>query len=240
MERATEDLLSVFVELVADNAVASISYTGGTCDTFTASKLNRCETSLSGLESAAKRNHKERNERVDFGDTFLNLVTMIRKRGTGCLYQRGEVWWLKYYVYGEARCESSRTTDRDLAEKLLAARVAGIIPTGEDAIASIVKGLARREDTSQGTVGTVSELIVAAHLLNCGYDVFRSMSPHASCDLVALKGGRTIKIEAKTAEMKSGRIIHPTIRNRGCYDVLALVVRNREIIFDPPLEDHPQ
>src|ERR1035441_4277889 len=43
-----------------------------------------------------------------------------RPRGSGSIYQNGSaVWWVKFYVRGIARRESSHSTDRKVAERLL-------------------------------------------------------------------------------------------------------------------------
>jgi len=44
------------------------------------------------------------------------------RRGDGTLYQRGDVWWIKFYVHGRAHYESSRSTDKDVARALLDTR----------------------------------------------------------------------------------------------------------------------
>ena len=44
------------------------------------------------------------------------------RRGDGTLYQRGSVWWVKFYVHGRAHYESSRSSDRDVALRLLDTR----------------------------------------------------------------------------------------------------------------------
>jgi hypothetical protein len=52
---------------------------------------------------------------------------------------------------------------------------------------------------SPGTAGAVSELRVACYLLNLGWDVFRSLSPNGSTDLVAIKGrSRVLRIQVKS------------------------------------------
>jgi integrase len=51
---------------------------------------------------------------------------MRRPKGTGCVYQRGEVWWLKYSRYGKPYRESANTTDKRKAEKKLRIRLAEI------------------------------------------------------------------------------------------------------------------
>jgi len=50
-----------------------------------------------------------------------------RPRGSGSIYQNGSaVWWVKFYVRGIARRESSHSTDRKAAEKLLKRRLAEV------------------------------------------------------------------------------------------------------------------
>jgi integrase len=46
---------------------------------------------------------------------------------TGSLYRRGRIWWMAYVVDGTQRCESSGTTNKRLAQKILNLRVAEII-----------------------------------------------------------------------------------------------------------------
>src|SRR5271155_5227095 len=51
-----------------------------------------------------------------------------RPKGTGSVYQRPDspVWWLKYSRHGRAYRESSQTTDKRKAEKMLRNRLAEI------------------------------------------------------------------------------------------------------------------
>lgn len=51
---------------------------------------------------------------------------MRRPKGTGCVYQRGNVWWLKYSRYGKSYRESAETTDKEKAKKKLKIRLAEI------------------------------------------------------------------------------------------------------------------
>lgn len=51
---------------------------------------------------------------------------MSRPKGTGCVYQRGDVWWLKYSRYGKSYRESTHTSDKRKAEKMLRIRLAEI------------------------------------------------------------------------------------------------------------------
>ncbi len=59
----------------------------------------------------------------------------------------------------------------------------------------------RRENFSTSTKGAISELVVAADLLDRGYSVFRSVSPNSPIDLVVLKSGRLQKVEVKTGKI---------------------------------------
>jgi len=50
-----------------------------------------------------------------------------RERGTGSLFHNGSnIWWFKFYVRGIPRRESSHSTDRKVAEKLLRRRLAEV------------------------------------------------------------------------------------------------------------------
>jgi integrase len=50
-----------------------------------------------------------------------------RMRGTGHVYQRGNVYWVKYSRNGKAFAESAKTNDREKAEKFLQRRLAQVI-----------------------------------------------------------------------------------------------------------------
>lgn len=45
------------------------------------------------------------------------------KHGSGSIYRRGKVWWLKYYVNKQSVYESAETTDRTEARRRLQAKV---------------------------------------------------------------------------------------------------------------------
>ena len=49
-----------------------------------------------------------------------------------------------------------------------------------------------------GTVGAISELLVAGDLLKKGYGVFRSVSPSCYCDILAIKNGEISEVEVRT------------------------------------------
>jgi hypothetical protein len=50
-----------------------------------------------------------------------------------------------------------------------------------------------------GTVGAIAELRVSADLLARGYEVFRALSSHCSCDLAVLKNNQLQRVEVRTA-----------------------------------------
>lgn len=90
---------------------------------------------------------------------------------------------------------------------------------------------------NNSSIGAVGELKVCADLLIKGYEVFRAMSPSSSCDILALKNGRILRIEVRTArKIKTGEIQFPgTLKDVGRSDHFAAVGRN-EIHYFPPLE----
>ena len=71
-------------------------------------------------------------------------------------------------------------------------------------------------------IGAASEAIVAAHLMQRGIPVYRSMSPVASCDLIADFDGTLFRIEVRSVKRdKLGKAIFSPPAER--YDLLALV-----------------
>lgn len=48
------------------------------------------------------------------------------KRRTGHLYQRGSIWWAKYYEGGKPFYESTKTTDHGTAEAFLNRKLVGV------------------------------------------------------------------------------------------------------------------
>lgn len=87
---------------------------------------------------------------------------------------------------------------------------------------------------ASGKIGAVHELWVSADLLARGYEVFRSVSQCASCDLVALRDGQAIRVEVRSAKrsLATGKLDKPiTAKDRGRYDVAAFVERNGRITY---------
>src|SRR5690349_5696091 len=168
-------------------------------------------------------------------------VPTRRPRGTGHIYLRGKTWWCRYYIRGSMYEESCKTPYRAVADAYVLLRLERGAPWRDKDIdqhtaAQLVR-LPDREAACQGRIGAISEMLVSLDLMNKGYEVFRPMSPHACCDIVAIKGKRIVRLEVKTgAELRNGTITKTTIRNRGSFDILATVVRGKRIIYDPTLD----
>ena len=76
-----------------------------------------------------------------------------------------------------------------------------------------------------GAIGAVSELLVCTDLLKQGFDVFRSVSSNAACDLIAANNdGRLCRVEVKSAVTRKGVTRFKRHRlDSSKHDVLALV-----------------
>ena len=85
-----------------------------------------------------------------------------------------------------------------------------------------------------GTMGALAELIVSADLLRQGYEVFRSVSPHASCDIIAHKDEKMLRVEVRTGHKNKSGSVHAS--SKGSYDCRAILVDLEEVIYEPPLE----
>lgn len=84
------------------------------------------------------------------------------------------------------------------------------------------------------TIGAISELIVSAHLLLKGYEVFRAMSPACSCDLIINKAGAMKRIEVRSGYITMGGKVNCPFNHRdiGRSDILAIVVNDgKQIVY---------
>jgi hypothetical protein len=90
---------------------------------------------------------------------------------------------------------------------------------------------------SPGSIGAYCELRVSADLLSRGFDVFRSVSPTSSCDLIAVKEGKCLRVEVRAAR---GTLESPSFykdaKDCGRSDHYAAVLRDG-IVYLPPLPD---
>lgn len=85
---------------------------------------------------------------------------------------------------------------------------------------------ATRMNLATGTVGALAEMAVAVDLLERGYEVFRSVSPAATCDLVVLLGTRSLRVEVRTAYLRGETDLHINIpqKDAGRQDLYGFVV----------------
>lgn len=94
-------------------------------------------------------------------------------------------------------------------------------------------GRLMEDNIPTGTVGAISELRVASHLMSIGLSVFRAMSPQCACDLIVMENkGKTYRVEVKTGYRSpaSGNIVHPKTTNDN-FDFLAVFIRKEDKIF---------
>ena len=79
-------------------------------------------------------------------------------------------------------------------------------------------------------VGAISELLVSADLLGKGYSVYRSVSPAASCDLLAFHGDDLYRVEVTTAGLSSyGKVMIP-VKDASLFNILAVYIRETQLI----------
>lgn len=91
---------------------------------------------------------------------------------------------------------------------------------------------------STGTTGAISELAVATDLLRRGFEVFRSLSPTASCDLAILRGDRFLRVEVKTGYVHPGtrRLVYPKPKANRRFDLYAINTKEG-VHYIPSLAD---
>lgn len=104
----------------------------------------------------------------------------------------------------------------------------------EDVLVNVrdMEGSACTDGVKIGSIGAIAELLVCADLLKQGFDVFRSVSINAACDLIALnQSGQFCRIEVKSAVVRNGGTRFKRHRfDRTKHDVLALVFLRRQQI----------
>jgi hypothetical protein len=81
---------------------------------------------------------------------------------------------------------------------------------------------------SKGTLGAVNEIRVALYMMILGWQLFRSISPNDSVDLVAIKGRTVLKVQVKASF--HGQYKHLRSGNN---DLLAIVTAGDQIRFRP-------
>jgi PD-(D/E)XK endonuclease len=85
------------------------------------------------------------------------------------------------------------------------------------------------------SVGAKSELLVCCDLLSKGYEVFRNVSAHGSCDLIAVKKETILRIEVKTGHIRTSGNIGYSKPYSNKFEVLAVVIPGKKVVYKPEL-----
>jgi len=88
---------------------------------------------------------------------------------------------------------------------------------------------------SPGTCGALGELAVASDLLSRGFEVFKSVSPHAHCDLIAFKNGKLIQIEVTVGRRTPRGKLMFAPHDPTNYEVLAVFLLDGKIEYIPEI-----
>lgn len=94
------------------------------------------------------------------------------------------------------------------------------------------------DGVSGGSVGAAHEMLVCVDLLRKGFEVFRSVSPHSKCDLIARNNGSQYTIEVRTCATRvDGSLsLSKANMNDHYYDIYAAVTRTGGIHYLDPNE----
>ena len=87
-------------------------------------------------------------------------------------------------------------------------------------------------------VGAISELAVCADLMRHGYIVFRSVAPHAACDILCFHQTGTApiyRIEVRSAQRYGGSLRYAAPQGEKRYDIIALCLPSGEVVYKPDL-----
>jgi hypothetical protein len=84
-----------------------------------------------------------------------------------------------------------------------------------------------------GTVGAIGELYVSLWLMRNGWDVYRALSPAASCDIAAIKENRLYRFEVRTGyRNRAGQVCYPKKSIRA-ENVAVVIYPEPELVFLP-------
>lgn len=101
----------------------------------------------------------------------------------------------------------------------------------------VLRNAALAERPTKVAIGNVAEAQVIKDLEMRCFHVFRSVRSSAPCDIIALKGVQTLRIEVKTAvRVESGKITQAGPWNPRASDVRAFVLADGDIVYDPTPE----
>lgn len=79
-----------------------------------------------------------------------------------------------------------------------------------------------------GCVGAIGELLVAADLTAKGCAVFRAVSPHSPCDLIAMRDGKCYRIEVRTGFFLINGSLSYSQKGLERTDVCAVVIHDEK------------
>ncbi len=87
-----------------------------------------------------------------------------------------------------------------------------------------------QRDIHRTTLGAINEYRVCVDLLMKGYEIFKSITPNCSCDLIMLKDNKIKRIEVTSGYRVNGKI-YANKHNKSKYDIMVIVVNN-EILYE--------
>lgn len=89
---------------------------------------------------------------------------------------------------------------------------------------------------SSHTIGCIGEMLVCADLMQKGWDVYRSISPHAPVDLMARRDRKTVAVEVRSGRKKlDGRVVFGKPLREKSWEVIAVVLPDGEIHYQPEM-----
>lgn len=81
----------------------------------------------------------------------------------------------------------------------------------------------KKRGIATGTVGAIGELLVSSDLMTKGYEVYRALSQSSSCDILAIKDNKILKVEVRTGTITlNGKMSYPLSNIKG--DQIAVIV----------------
>ncbi len=171
----------------------------------------------------------------------------MRRKGTqkGSVRKKDGRWYGSFFVYGKkggtVRREVALESDESITRDEARARILAIAQKHNQQISAMSKmhpsvhspkvEFCVPAGTSPQSRGAIGELVVAADLLNRGYEIFKPFSSGATCDLLFVHEGKAIKVEVKSC---TGTIRRVHVgRNLGKFDILAVVDRDMRVHYLP-------
>lgn len=90
-----------------------------------------------------------------------------------------------------------------------------------------------QEKLQSHVIGAMNEMLVCADLIRKGYEVFKAICNN-SCDIAILKNKILLRVEVTTGNIfKINGKIHIPVKNKEKFDILAIVLKDGKIIYQP-------